>query len=112
MNAATALRGGQFGLQHVLLRTVYCVQGTVELHLDCEPSFDYGRAGAQWEYTGEGYNQAVATAEGLDVRWTGSKKLTVCFECRTAPEGQRLVKDISARPELAPYQIDFCVLVK
>jgi hypothetical protein len=51
-------------------------------------------------------------AEGLDVRWTGSKMLTVCFECRTAPEGQQLVTDISARAELAPYQINFCVLVK
>jgi hypothetical protein len=51
-------------------------------------------------------------ASGVDVRWTGSKKLTVCFECRTAPEGQQLVKDICARPELGPLQIDFCVLVK
>ena len=25
---------------------------------------------------------------------------------------QKLVKDLSARPELAPYQIDFCVFVK
>lgn len=51
-------------------------------------------------------------ASGVDVRWTGSKKLTVCFECRSAPAAQQLVKDISARPELGPYQIDFCVLVK
>ena len=51
-------------------------------------------------------------ADGVDVRWTGSKKLTVCFECRTAPEARQLVKDISARPELTPFQIDFCVLVK
>jgi hypothetical protein len=51
-------------------------------------------------------------AGGVDVRWTGTKKLTVCFEVRTNPAAQQLVKDISARPELAPYQIDFCVLVK
>jgi hypothetical protein len=51
-------------------------------------------------------------AEGVDIRWTGSKKLTVCFECQTAPDAQKLVKDISARPELASLQIDFCVLVK
>jgi hypothetical protein len=51
-------------------------------------------------------------AGGVDVRWTGTKKLTVCFECRTNADAQKLVKDISARPELAPYQIDFCVLVK
>jgi hypothetical protein len=51
-------------------------------------------------------------AGGVDIRWTGNKKLTVCFECRSAAAAQQLVKDISARPELGPYQIDFCVLVK
>jgi hypothetical protein len=51
-------------------------------------------------------------AEGVDVRWVGSKKLMVCFQCRTAPDAQKLVKDISGREELAPFQIDFCVLVK
>src|SRR2546429_1970083 len=50
--------------EHVLLRVVHCVQGVVELQLDCEPNFDYGRRGAEWEYTGEGYNEAVATGEG------------------------------------------------
>jgi hypothetical protein len=49
---------------------------------------------------------------GVDVRWTGTKKLTVCFECRSDADAQRLVKEISARPELTSYQIDFCVLVK
>ena len=51
-------------------------------------------------------------ANGVDVRWNNSKKLTVCFEVRTQPEANKLVKDISARPELAPFAIDFCVLVK
>lgn len=53
-----------------------------------------------------------ARAEGLDVRWAGSKKLMVCFEVRGEPDATRLVKDICARPELAPLQIDFCVVVK
>ena len=51
-------------------------------------------------------------AEGVDVRYTGSKRLTVCFECKTTPEAQKLVRDISAREELVSYRIDFCVLVK
>ncbi len=51
-------------------------------------------------------------AVGVEVRWVGSKKLTVCFECRNATDAQNLVKDISARPELSPFQIDFCVFVK
>lgn len=51
-------------------------------------------------------------ADGVDVRWTGSKRISVCFECRTTSEAQQLVRDISARPELTSYRIDFCVLVK
>jgi hypothetical protein len=51
-------------------------------------------------------------AAGVEVRWTGTKKLQVCFEIRTATEAQKLVADISKRPELTAYQIDFCVLVK
>jgi hypothetical protein len=51
-------------------------------------------------------------ADGLEIRWTGSQRLTVCFEVRGAADAQRLVNDISKRPELGPYQIDFCVTVK
>ncbi len=51
-------------------------------------------------------------ASDLEVRWAGTKKLYVCFEIRTADEARKLVTDISKRPELAPYQIDFCVVVK
>ena len=29
--------------EHILLRTVRCVSGTVELVMSCEPSFDYHR---------------------------------------------------------------------
>jgi hypothetical protein len=51
-------------------------------------------------------------ADGVEVRWTGAKKLSVCFEIRTGEEARKLVTDISRRPELTAYQIDFCVLVK
>ncbi len=51
-------------------------------------------------------------AAEVDIRWTGSKKLGVCFEVRGEADARRLVRDICARPELAPLQIDFCVLVK
>src|SRR5437870_9935721 len=34
--------------EHTLLRTVRCVNGEVQLTLDCEPAFDYGRERAQW----------------------------------------------------------------
>lgn len=51
-------------------------------------------------------------AADVDVRYYGTKRLGVCFEIRGEAEATRLVKDISARKELAPFQIDFCVLVK
>ncbi len=51
-------------------------------------------------------------ATDVEVRHTGTKKIQVCFETRTADEAKKLVADISRRPELTSYQIDFCVLVK
>ena len=62
---------------HVLVRTVRCVQGSVEINLDCEPAFDYGGLAADWEYTSEGYHEAMATSEGMDtyVRLTSDMRL-------------------------------------
>jgi GH15 family glucan-1,4-alpha-glucosidase len=48
--------------EHILLRTVRCVSGTVELVMNCEPSFDYHRNPAKWEYSGPAYGEAVARA--------------------------------------------------
>ena len=40
---------------HVLLRLIECVQGSVEIKLECEPAFDYGGLAADWAYSGPGY---------------------------------------------------------
>ena len=48
--------------EHILLRTVRCVSGTVELVMSCEPSFDYGRQSATWEYSAAAYGEAIARA--------------------------------------------------
>ncbi|CRK54064.1 Trehalase [Rhodococcus sp. RD6.2] len=50
--------------EHILLRTVKCVSGVVELEVSCEPSFDYHRVPAKWEYTGKVYEEATATCTG------------------------------------------------
>src|SRR5438067_6386692 len=34
--------------QHMLVRTVQCLEGKMEVELVCEPVFDYGRAPAEW----------------------------------------------------------------
>jgi GH15 family glucan-1,4-alpha-glucosidase len=56
-----------YDADRMLLRTVKCVQGSVEMHLDCEPAFDYGGLAAEWEYSGPTYHQAVARSEGMDI---------------------------------------------
>src|SRR3954466_5855815 len=51
---------------HVLLRTMRCVNGRVEMHMECEPKLDYGRRRVHWESDGPGYGTAVARAEDED----------------------------------------------
>src|SRR3954465_10869462 len=70
--------------EHVLVRTVVCVQGTVELMLECDPAFEYALKGATWGYAGPGYNEAVASAEGLETKLKLTTDLRVGFEGRRA----------------------------
>jgi alpha,alpha-trehalase len=74
-----------FDAEHVLLRTVKCVSGTVELSLRCEPSFDYGREQAVWDYEGEGYGSAVARSAG---RSNGLPELHLSTSLRLGLEGR------------------------
>ena len=65
---------------HVLLRTLRCVNGRVEMHMECEPRVDYGRKPVAWEYAGPGYGKAVATAEDEDLELTLTTDLRIGFE--------------------------------
>jgi alpha,alpha-trehalase len=49
---------------HMLVRTVECLEGQVEIELVCEPAFDYGRTPAQWTLSGEDRRSADATGAG------------------------------------------------
>ena len=69
---------------HTLMRTVRCVHGTVDVVLECEPVFDYGRVDAQWSYTGSGYTEATATAPGLDLPLRVTTSMNLGFEGRRA----------------------------
>jgi GH15 family glucan-1,4-alpha-glucosidase len=73
-----------YDADHVLLRTVRCVNGTVEIHMECEPMYDYGRAYAQWEYEGDGYHKARCSFEGHGL------ELCVDTDLRAGIEGGRL----------------------
>ena len=37
---------------HLLVRTVLCMEGSVDMELLCEPDFDYGRTPAEWSLLG------------------------------------------------------------
>jgi len=75
---------GDHEAEHVLLRTIRCVNGQVEVTMDCEPAPDFGRAPVTWEYEGEGYTRALAQAEGLTVPLRLASDLRMGFEGRRA----------------------------
>jgi alpha,alpha-trehalase len=52
--------------EHMLVRTVECLEGSVEVELVCEPMFDYGRESADWSQVDE--HMADATGAGRTFR--------------------------------------------
>ena len=53
---------------HVLVRTVECVAGQVDIELVCEPVFDYGRAQAEWTLVDGSRNTADASGADVTIR--------------------------------------------
>jgi GH15 family glucan-1,4-alpha-glucosidase len=56
-----------YDADHVLLRTVRCVNGEVQLSLICEPAFDFGRVRGRWDYAGDDYHEVAISPPGIDV---------------------------------------------
>jgi alpha,alpha-trehalase len=54
--------------EHLLVRTVECIEGSVELELVCEPVFDYGRTPAEWSLVDGSRHIADATGAGTTIR--------------------------------------------
>jgi alpha,alpha-trehalase len=69
-----------YDADHVLLRTVRCVNGQVQVALDCLPVFDYGRWQARWRYADRGYHQGIAETDRSDLRLTLTTDLRMGFE--------------------------------
>jgi GH15 family glucan-1,4-alpha-glucosidase len=90
-----------YAAAHVLLRTVRCVNGEVQLLMECEPAFDFGQHHATWRYTDAGYSQAIGFAEG-----DGDLRLTLTTDLRLGFEGPRAV----ARTLLKEGDVRFCAL--
>jgi alpha,alpha-trehalase len=53
---------------HMLVRTVECLDGQVEVELVCEPAFDYGRTSATWTMGDDSRHFADATGAGQTFR--------------------------------------------
>jgi GH15 family glucan-1,4-alpha-glucosidase len=55
---------------HMLIRTIECLDGSVEIELVCEPAFDYGRVPGEWTLVGDDAHAADATGAGQTFRLT------------------------------------------
>jgi GH15 family glucan-1,4-alpha-glucosidase len=81
---------------HILLRHIRCVNGEVQLTVDCEPVFDYGRSVGEWRWTEDGYHQgACRSPDGrLDLILTSD--LNIGFEGPRAL-GRTMIKEGETR---------------
>jgi GH15 family glucan-1,4-alpha-glucosidase len=85
-----------YDADHVLLRVIRCANGQVQVRMSCHPVFDYGRRPAQWVYAGEGYCEALASADGAERSLRLTTDLAVGFEGPLAT-ARTLLKEGQAR---------------
>jgi alpha,alpha-trehalase len=83
---------------HMLVRTVECIDGEVDLELICEPALDYGRTAAEWMLVDGSRHAADATGAGQTVRLVSDLALGI--------EGNR----VRARHMLTRGDKAFCAL--
>ena len=82
----------------MLVRTVECLDGRVEVELVCEPVFDYGRTPAEWTLIDGGRHAADGSGAGQTIRLASDIALGV--------EGNR----VRARHTLAAGERAYCAL--
>jgi GH15 family glucan-1,4-alpha-glucosidase len=91
-----------YDADHVLLRSVRCMSGEVQVTLDCEPVFDYGRVRGEWTYTDQAYGQGVCRAPDPAIGvW-----LTLTTDMRLGFESGRAM----ARTLIREGETHFCAL--
>lgn len=83
---------------HMLVRLVECLEGSVEVELNCEPAFDYGRQPAGWSLVDDDLHAADATGAGQQFRL--STNMAIGLEGSSA----------RARHTLAAGQKAYCAL--
>jgi GH15 family glucan-1,4-alpha-glucosidase len=83
---------------HMLVRSIECLEGEVEVEVVCEPAFDYGREPATWALVGDDRHAADASGGGQTIRLVTDLALGI--------EENR----IRARHELKAGERAFCAL--
>ena len=81
-----------YDADHVMLRLIRCVNGEVQVTLDCEPRFDYGRSTGAWEYTGSAYREAKCVCPSTELELALTTDMNIGFEGPRAT-GRTLVKE-------------------
>ena len=81
-----------YDADHVMLRLIRCVNGEVQVTLDCEPRFDYGRSTGAWEYTGSAYREAKCVCPSTELELALTSDMNIGFEGPRAT-GRTLVKE-------------------
>jgi GH15 family glucan-1,4-alpha-glucosidase len=87
-----------YDADHLLVRTVVCLEGRVEIELICEPAFDYGRVPAEWQAAGSSGHVADGKGAKQTVRLVSDLALGI--------EGGR----VRAHHVLGPGERAFCAL--
>jgi alpha,alpha-trehalase len=87
-----------YDADHLLVRTVLCLEGRVEVELICEPAFDYGRVPAAWSAVDGDRHTADASGAEQTIRLRSDMALGI--------EGCR----VRARHILGPGDRAYCAL--
>jgi alpha,alpha-trehalase len=66
-----------YDADHMLVRTVECLDGQVEVELVCEPAFDYGRTPATWNMLDETHHAADAASADSTFRLVSDLALDI-----------------------------------
>ena len=81
-----------YDAEHILLRMVRCVNGEVQLTIDCEPVFDYGRRIGTWQFTEAGYHQLTCRTDDDEIALTLTSDINLGIEGPRAL-GRTLIKE-------------------
>jgi GH15 family glucan-1,4-alpha-glucosidase len=97
--------------EHMLVRTVECLSGEVDIEVVCEPVFDYGRAPAEWTLVEGSRHTADATDGHVTIRLQTDMSLGVeggrIRGRRTLKRGERSCCSLSwAEGLVSPSNVD------